>query len=175
MNKVIVGDPTDRATQMGPLVSAEHLNSVENYIKSGVEEGAKIFLGGKRPDSPLLSKGYYVMPTVFGEVKQDMKIACEEIFGPVACILKFSTEEEVIKNANNSNYGLCASIWTKDTARGMRMTHRIQAGSVWVNSTPSPAAEIPWGGFKESGIGKEYSKIGFEDVTQLKVVGINIA
>jgi acyl-CoA reductase-like NAD-dependent aldehyde dehydrogenase len=91
------------------------------------------------------------------------------------CPLKFSSLEEVIEKANDSEYGLCASVWTKDTAKGMRIAGEIQAGSVWVNSTPSPSPEIPWGGFKESGIGKEYSIIGFEDVTQLKVIGVNLA
>lgn len=174
IKKVTVGDTADRKTQMGPLVSAEHRDNVERYIKSGLDEGAKLLLGGKRPEDPALNKGYYVMPTVFGDVTQNMKIAREEIFGPVASILKFSSEEEAIEKANDSIFGLCASIWTKDTARGMRLTAAIQAGSVWVNSTPSPAPEIPWGGFKQSGIGKEYSMLGFEDITQLKVVGINI-
>jgi betaine-aldehyde dehydrogenase len=153
MKKTIVGDPADRATQMGPMVSAEHRDSVESYIKSGIDAGASLLLGGVRPANPPLNK----------------------IFGPVSCIIKFSSEEEVIARANDSNFGLCASIWTRDTARGMRLTREIQAGSVWVNSTPSPAAEIPWGGFKESGIGKEYARVGFDDVTQMKVVGIKVA
>jgi betaine-aldehyde dehydrogenase len=173
--RIVVGDPTDRLTQMGPLVSAAHRETVESYIKSGIEEGARLLLGGKRPSQPPLDKGYFVMPTVFSEVKQNMKIAREEIFGPVACIMRFSSEEEVIKLANDNIYGLTASIWTQDTARGMRITSEIEAGSVWVNSTAAPMADLPWGGFKESGIGKEYSKIGFEEVTQMKVVGINIA
>jgi acyl-CoA reductase-like NAD-dependent aldehyde dehydrogenase len=175
MKKVIVGDPADRATQMGPMVSEDHRDKVEGYIQSGIEEEARLLLGGTRPDKSPLNKGYYVMPTVFGDVKQNMKIAREEIFGPVAVILKFSSVEEVIEKANDSNFGLCASIWTKDTAKGICMTSEIQAGSVWVNTTPSPAPEVPWGGFKESGIGKEYSKIGFDDITQMKVVGIKIA
>jgi betaine-aldehyde dehydrogenase len=175
MKKTIVGDPADRATQMGPMVSEEHREKVESYIQSGIQEGARLLLGGTRPDKPPLDKGYYVMPTVFGDVKQNMKITREEIFGPVAVILKFSSVEEVIEKANDSNFGLCASIWTKDTAKGIRMTSEIQVGSVWVNTTPSPAPEVPWGGFKESGIGKEYSKIGFDDITQMKVVGIKVA
>jgi len=172
--KVVVGDPTDRATQMGPVASAVQRDSIESYIKSGIDEGALLLLGGERPAQPPLDKGYFVMPTVFSEVKQNMKIAREEIFGPVACILRFSSEEQVIELANDSVYGLCASVWTKDMAKGMRMTRELQAGSVWVNSTSAPMAELPWGGFKESGIGKEYSVVGFDDVTQLKVVGINI-
>jgi acyl-CoA reductase-like NAD-dependent aldehyde dehydrogenase len=173
--KMVVGDPADERTEMGPLASAEHRDRVEGYIKSGIDEGATLKLGGKRPANPPLDKGYYVMPTVFSDVQQRMKIAREEIFGPVACILKFSSEEEVVKLANDSSYGLSASVWTKDTARGMRMAEEIQAGAVWVNSTPAPLNEAPWGGFKESGVGKQYAMIGFDDVTQLKVIAVNIA
>jgi betaine-aldehyde dehydrogenase len=172
--KIVVGDPADPKTQMGPMVSFEHRDNVEAYIKSGVEQGAKLLVGGKRPTSPPFDKGAYVMPTVFSNVTQDMKIAREEIFGPVACLLKFSSDEEIIQKANDTNYGLTASVWTKDTAKGMRFANMLEAGCIWVNTTPLPFAEVPWGGFKESGIGKEYSIIGFEDVTQLKVVGVNI-
>jgi acyl-CoA reductase-like NAD-dependent aldehyde dehydrogenase len=174
MQKVVVGDTMDRKTQMGPMVSAEQRDKVENYIQIGVQEGARLVWQGDKLASPVLTKGYYVMPAVFADVKQNMTIAREEIFGPVACILKFSSVEEVIEKANDSKYGLCGSVWTKDTAKGMRIAKEIQAGSVWVNSTPSPAAEVPWGGFKESGIGKEYSMIGFEDVTRKKVIGVNL-
>jgi len=114
------------------------------------------------------------MPTVFANVTQNMRIAREEIFGPVACFLKFSSDEEVIQKANDTVYGLSATVWTKDTARGMRMANKIKAGSVFVNSTPPPSPEIPWGGFKESGIGKESSKVGLEEVTQLKVIGVHL-
>ena len=171
---IVVGDPTDKRTQMGPVVSAEHRDKIESYIKIGIEEGAKLLLGGKRPTQPPLDKGYYVMPTVFANVTQNMRIAREEIFGPVACFLKFSSDEEVIQKANDTVYGLSATVWTKDTARGMRMANKIKAGSVFVNSTPPPSPEIPWGGFKESGIGKESSKVGLEEVTQLKVIGVHL-
>ncbi|HTY81211.1 MAG TPA: aldehyde dehydrogenase family protein [Dehalococcoidales bacterium] len=175
MKKVVVGDPADRKTQMGPMACAEHRDTVGNYIHYGLKEGARLIWQGDKIASPPLNKGYFVAPAVFCDVKQDMKIAREEIFGPVAVILKFSCTEEVIEQANDSKYGLCASIWTRETAKGIRIAGEIQAGSVWVNSTPSPAAEVPWGGFKESGIGKEYSLIGFEDVTQKKVIGVNLS
>jgi acyl-CoA reductase-like NAD-dependent aldehyde dehydrogenase len=172
--KMVVGDPMDPKTMVGPMVSAEQRDTVEKYIKSGIEQGAKLLVGGKRPTNSPLNKGYYVMPTVFCDVQQNMKIAREEIFGPVAVILKFSSYEEMVQKANDTTYGLTASIWTKDTARGMRMANDIEAGCIWLNAVPLPFDEMPWGGFKESGLGKENGIIGFEDVTQMKVVGVNI-
>jgi acyl-CoA reductase-like NAD-dependent aldehyde dehydrogenase len=176
MKKVIVGDPMDKKTQMGPLASAEHRGKVEGYLKSGIKEGANLVLGGQRPSDPPLDKGYYVMPAVFTGVKQNMTIAREEIFGPVACFMEpFSTDQEVIERANDNTLGLSACVWTKNTGKGMKLAGEIQAGAVWVNSAPAPFVEAPWGGFKESGIGKEYSKIGFDDVTQMKVIGVSLA
>ncbi len=131
--KIVTGDPTDEKTSMGPVISAGHRDKVEGYIKSGIKEGAKLVLGGKRPTKPPLDKGYYVMPTVFTDVTQNMKIAREEIFGPVACFLKFSSDDEVIGLANDTNFGLAAYIWTKDVPRGIRMANKIQAGSVGIN------------------------------------------
>jgi len=157
---------------MGPMVSAGHRDKVESNIRSGIEEGATLLLGGERPKVP--AKGYYVTPTVFGDVQQNMKIAREEIFGPVACIMKFSTEEEVIEKANDNAYALCASIWTKDVARGIRMANRIQAVTVWVNDHGSLPAEMPWGGFKDSGFGKGCSVIGLDSYTQIKSISIDL-
>jgi betaine-aldehyde dehydrogenase len=176
LKKVIVGDPMDKNTQMGPLASAEHRDKVEGYIKSGIKEGANLVLGGQRPSNPPLDKGYYVMPAVFTGIKQNMTLAREEIFGPVACFMEpFSSEDEVITWANDNTFGLSASVWTKNAGKGMKLAGEIQAGSVWVNAAPAPIVEAPWGGFKESGIGKEYSRIGFDDVTQMKVIGVNLA
>jgi betaine-aldehyde dehydrogenase len=173
MKKIKVGDPWDEQTDMGPVVSAEHRERVEGYIRSGVEEGAKLLLGGKRPDQPPLDKGYFVMPAVFSEVRPHMKIYCEEIFGPVACFTRFSSDDEVIEMANDNIYGLCASVWTQDTARGMRLVDRINAGVVAINSDRFVSSETPWGGFKESGFGKENSVYGLEEYTQLKLLVID--
>jgi acyl-CoA reductase-like NAD-dependent aldehyde dehydrogenase len=167
-----VGDPNDPKTMMGPVVSAEHRDRVEGYIKKGIEEGAKLVLGGKRPTEPPLNKGYFIMPTVFTEVTQDMIIAKEEIFGPVACFLRFSSEDEVIDLANDGKFGLSASVWTKNAAKGVRFANALQAGTVWVNDHMG-LGDLPWGGFKESGFGKEGSVMGLEEYTQVKVVLLN--
>lgn len=172
---VKVGNGTEAGTFMGPLVSEEHRAKVEGYIKAGIDEGATLVLGGKRPTSSALKNGYFVMPTVFADVTQDMKIAREEIFGPVVGIHKFSTDEQVLAWANDSTYGLCGSVWTKDVARGLRLTNQMQVGSTWVNQHMNLLVETPWGGFKESGLGKETGVLGLEAFTQTKLVCIKYA
>jgi acyl-CoA reductase-like NAD-dependent aldehyde dehydrogenase len=169
-----VGDPLDEKTNMGPLVSSEHRDKVEYYIRSGIEEGAKLVLGGKRPTEPPFDKGYYVMPTLFTEVTQSMKIAREEIFGPVACVLKYKSEDEVIELANDNTFGLCASVWTRDMVKAIRFARKLQAGTIYINDHLTIGPEMPWGGFRESGIGKENSVVGLEDYTQLKLIAMEL-
>ncbi len=172
---IVVGNPADKNTFMGPLANREHRDRVEGYIQSGVEEGAKLVLGGKRPDVYPMNKGFFVMPTILAGVTQNMKVAREEIFGPVSIIMKpFSSEEEVIALANDNSYGLCATVWTKDLSRGVRFTNRLHAGTVNVN-TQVLTNDLPWGGFKESGIGKEGGEAGILDYTQQKMVCLKIA
>jgi acyl-CoA reductase-like NAD-dependent aldehyde dehydrogenase len=172
--KLIVGDPNDMKTQIGPVVSAEHRGSVESFIESGIKEGARLVLGGKRPVEPPLNRGYFVTPTVFAGVKQTMTISREEIFGPVACFMEpFSSEEEVIDLANDNIFGLAASVWTKDVARGIRMAEKLCAGTVTINKAFMLEPQVPWGGIKESGFGKDSSKYGLEDFTQLKVISLD--
>ncbi len=172
IKKVVVGDPNDERTDMGPVVSAEHRDRVEGYIKSGIEQGATLLLGGQRPTAPPLDRGYYILPAVFTGVKPPMKIFYEEIFGPVACFVRFSDDEEVVASANDNTYGLCASVWTRDLARGLRIVGRINAGAVGVNSARFVSPETPWGGFKDSGFGKENSTYGLEEYTQLKLLTV---
>jgi betaine-aldehyde dehydrogenase len=175
MKKVVVGDPTDVKTQMGPLVSAEHRNRVEFYVKSAVDEGAKVILGGKRPTTPPLNKGYYFEPTIITNVTQKMKVAREEIFGPVAIIMeKFSSDDKVLELANDNVYGLAAYVWTRDAARGMRFANELQAGTVQIGNTPARDQDVPWGGFKESGIGKEHSMVGLYEYTNLKRIQVDL-
>jgi acyl-CoA reductase-like NAD-dependent aldehyde dehydrogenase len=173
--KIVVGDPNDEKTQMGPLVSAEHRDKVEGYIQSGIEEGANLVLGGKRPVMPPLNKGYYVMPAIFTDVTPRMKIAREEIFGPVVCIMeKFTSDDRVIEMANDTTFGLTSYIWTRDNARAMRFANKIAAGTVVLNNAGSGGAELPWGGYKESGIGKEGSLYGLYEYTNLKRIQVDL-
>jgi acyl-CoA reductase-like NAD-dependent aldehyde dehydrogenase len=170
--KIKVGDPSDKNTVMGPVVSKEQRDRIEGYIKSAIDEGAKLVLGGKRPTTPPLNKGYYVMPTVFTDLTPNMTIAREEVFGPVVGFFRFNSDDKALEEANNSVYGLCASIWTKDYARGLRFVNELQVGSVWINQHMNLVPETPWGGFKESGLMKEGGVIGPEGYTQLKYVCI---
>ncbi len=172
---IIVGDPNDNNTQLGPVVSREHRDSIEKYIKSGIEEGAKLVLGGKRPTNAPLNKGFFVMPTIFSNVKQNMIIGREEIFGPVVCIMeKFSSEDEVLELANDSIYGLCATIWSGDTAKAMKFADKLSSGSVWINTEGLLKPEMPWGGYKESGIGKDGSRFGLEEYTRIKAITVRL-
>jgi betaine-aldehyde dehydrogenase len=172
---IAVGAPGDEKAQMGPLFSAEHRDRVEAYIRSGIDEGAKLMLGGKRPAKPL-DKGYFVMPTILTEVTQNMTIAREEIFGPVAVIMKpFSSDDDVINLANENTFGLTAYIWTRDIARGIRMAKQIQFGSVYLNNGGGPGSNLPHGGFKESGQGKEESTLGLEEYVHIKAIAIDLA
>jgi len=168
VKKVVVGDPNDPKTTMGPVVSAEHRDKIERYFKIGVEEGAKLILGGKRPTEPPLNKGYFVMPTAFTEVTQNMTIAREEIFGPVACFMRFSSEDEVIDLANDNIYGLASYVWTKNLAKAIKFANALQSGAVRINDNTGQG--LPWGGFKQSGFGKEGSVMGLLEYTQVKSI-----
>ena len=158
---------------MGPMTNPQQRDKVEYYIQSALKEGAHIACGGQRPTTPPLNKGYFLMPTVVVDVTHNMTIAKEEIFGPAAPILKFSSEEEVLKLANDSEYGLCAGVWTKNMAKGLKFVNELHVDSVFVNMPRMMAAEFPWGGnVKESGVGKDGSLCGMEELTELKLVCI---
>jgi betaine-aldehyde dehydrogenase len=173
--KLVVGDPNDEKTDMGPLVSADHRDRVEGYIRSGLDEGAKVVLGGKRPKAAPMKNGYFVMPTIFTDATQKMKIAREEIFGPVAVFMeKFNSDAKVIEMANDSTFGLCSYIWTRDMARGMRFANEIAVGTVWLSNALTLAPELPWTGYKESGIGEENSLYGLLEYTNLKRVHVDL-
>jgi acyl-CoA reductase-like NAD-dependent aldehyde dehydrogenase len=165
-----VGLPSDKDTMMGPVVSAAQRDSIERYIKSAIDEGATLVTGGKRPTKAPLDKGYFVMPTVFTDMTEDMTLTQEEVFGPVVAIHRFSSDEEALEAANDSVFGLCASVWTRDYARGLKFVNDLQAGTVWVNQHMNLSPETPWGGFKESGLAKEGGVIGSDCYTQLKLV-----
>jgi len=170
---VTVGDPMDPAARMGPLVSGEHRDRVEGYIQSAIQEGAKMVTGQTGLLPKPLDKGYYVLPTLFTGVTPNMKVYREEIFGPVACITKYSDRNDVAAMANDNNLGLSASIWTRDLAKGIRTAYQVQAGTIYVNDNMVMGA-LHFGGVKESGLGKEGGQRGFDEYCEMKAVYVNI-
>jgi aldehyde dehydrogenase (NAD+) len=172
--EVVVGDPKSEKTTVGPLVSRIQFDRVERYIEKGIAEGAKLLVGGTgRPEG--LTKGYYVKPTIFSGVRNDMTIAREEIFGPVLCILPYETEEQAVQIANDTPYGLAAYVWSKDNVRARRVGSRIRAGQVTLNGAAGDM-QTPFGGFKMSGNGREYGEFGLRDFLEVKaVIGVDAA
>ena len=171
---VTVGDPTSPGIQVGPVVSKIQFERVEGYISKGIAEGAKVVIGGEgRPEG--LTKGYYVKPTIFSNVNNNMLIAREEIFGPVLAILPYQTEEEAIRIANDTEYGLQAYVWSNDLARANRVGRRIRAGRITINGK-SGDMNTPFGGFKKSGNGREWGEHGLRDFLEVKaVIGAEVA
>lgn len=160
--------------KMGPLVTAAHREKVEAYIRIGKEEGAKLICGGKRPDGAEFSKGNFLEPTIFDNVKPTMRIAREEIFGPVLSVIPFDTEEEAIQIANDTEYGLAAGVWTENITRGLRVVKELRAGITWINTYHPTFNEMPWGGYKMSGWGRELGLHGIEAYLEVKQVNINL-
>lgn len=164
------GDPFTLGTQHGPLVSQAQYDRVMSYIESGKADGAHVLSGGARHGE----EGYFIQPTIFTDVKPDMKIFREEIFGPVAAVLKFTTEEEVVQVANNTIYGLSCCVFSQNLSRALRVAHQIEAGSAYVNSGPTGAFNVPFGGYKQSGIGRELGEYALDTYTQVKSVQVNL-
>ncbi|HKB27434.1 MAG TPA: aldehyde dehydrogenase family protein [Candidatus Limnocylindrales bacterium] len=171
---VKVGDPLDDATEIGTLVSAKQRDRVKDYIEIGLGEGANIVVGGVAPDDPALAAGAYLMPTVFDGVTNDMRIAKEEIFGPVVSVIPFDTEEEALRLANATPYGLSGSIWSRDIGRALRAAKALQAGVISINSNSSVHTEAPFGGYKMSGIGRELGMSALDLYTETKNVFIDL-
>lgn len=163
-NKIKLGDPLNEETEMGPLISQDHLEKVETYIKIGKEEGATLLTGGAR----FGKEGFYLTPVVFTDVKQEMKIVQEEVFGPFCVIQAFSNEEEAIELANGTKYGLAAGVLSENIVRAERVADQIQSGIIWINSYHTPFVNAPWGGFKQSGIGRELGPQGLATYSQPK-------
>ncbi|CAN6674992.1 aldehyde dehydrogenase [NAD(P)+] 1 [Trichomonascus vanleenenianus] len=167
-----IGDPFDDSVEHGPQVNEAQYKKVLRYIEIGKKEGARLILGGGTPAAT--TKGYYVEPTIFADVTEDMTIMKEEIFGPVVCISKFSTEKEAIRKANNSEYGLGAAVFTTNLNRAHRVAAEIESGTVWINSSNDCDVNLPFGGFKQSGIGSELGEYGINTYTQVKAVHVNL-
>jgi aldehyde dehydrogenase (NAD+) len=168
VRKTKVGDPFDPETTQGPQVSQEQFDRIMDYIKAGREQGAKLLAGGKRVGE----QGYFIEPTIFGDVKDEHKIACEEIFGPVMSIIPFKDIDEVVERGNRTMYGLAAAVWTRDIGKAHRMAAELKAGTVWVNCYDVFDAAAPFGGFKMSGIGRELGEYALRNYTEIKTVTV---
>lgn len=170
---LVVGDPFDPRTQMGPVVSQRQRERILDYVRIGVAEGARLAAGGVVPAELTDSSGFYVRPTVLADVRPDMRVAREEVFGPFTVVLPFDTEEEAIAIANSSEYGLAAAVRTNDVARAHRVAKALEAGIVWVNDHHRVDAASPWGGVKLSGIGREFGQEAFDGYFDTKAVMVN--
>ncbi|CNC45519.1 betaine-aldehyde dehydrogenase [Yersinia pseudotuberculosis] len=174
VKRIHIGDPSDERVNFGPLVSFQHRDSVMRYIDSGKREGATLLIGGCSLTEGALAHGAYVAPTVFTHCRDDMQIVREEIFGPVMSILSYQSEEEVIRRANDTEYGLAAGIVTQDLNRAHRVIHQLQAGICWINTWGESAPEMPVGGYKHSGVGRENGISTLEHYTQIKSIQVEL-
>ncbi|MBN3563800.1 aldehyde dehydrogenase family protein [Aliamphritea spongicola] len=172
---VRVGDPLNPDTQMGSQISEAQMNRILGYIEIAKNEGAKILTGGRRLEKPGLENGFYIEPTIITDANNSMKVAQEEIFGPVVVVIPFSSEEEVIAMANQSDYGLAGGVWTQDINRALRVAQGVETGRIWVNTYHELPAHAPFGGYKKSGIGRETHKSMIEAYTQKKNVFISLS
>jgi betaine-aldehyde dehydrogenase len=170
---IVVGDPEDEGTQMGPLVSAAQRETVEGYVARGLDEGATLLEGGSRPDGDGLAEGFYLRPTILDGCTNEMVVAREEIFGPVVSVIEFEPEDEAIRLANDTPYGLSGSLWTRDGARQLRVARALRTGAIGVNSNSSVFPQAPFGGYKASGVGKELGMEGLVHNTELKSVFVS--
>jgi acyl-CoA reductase-like NAD-dependent aldehyde dehydrogenase len=170
MKKIVVGDPLDESTQVGAITTSQQNETIMSYIAKGKAEGARLVTGGSQMD---LGKGTYIEPTLFSDVTKGMSIATDEIFGPVLSSFHFDTTEEAIHLANDTVYGLAASVWSKNIDTALSVTRRVRAGRFWVNCIMAGGPEMPLGGFKQSGWGREAGVYGVEEYTQVKSVHID--
>lgn len=171
----VVGDPFAETTFQGPQVTKSQYDSVLRYIKAGKDEGATLVSGGETfTKGPASGKGFFITPAIFTDVKPAMKIYREEVFGPFVVIATFSSEDEALRMANDSQYGLGSAIFTQDITRAHRVARRIEAGMVWINSSNDSDYRVPFGGVKQSGIGRELGEAGLAGYTQTKAVHVNL-
>jgi acyl-CoA reductase-like NAD-dependent aldehyde dehydrogenase len=173
-SKMRPADPLDPKTRLGAIVSQDQMQTVLGYIEAGKKDGAKLMAGGARVTVDG-GKGFFIEPTIFGDVKNDMTIAREEIFGPVLSVLTFDDIDEVVAQANDNPYGLAAAVWTRDVKKAHSVSRRLKAGTVWINTYGLMDASLPFGGYKSSGFGRELGAHAIEHYTELKTVWLNMA
>jgi acyl-CoA reductase-like NAD-dependent aldehyde dehydrogenase len=169
-----LGDPHDLDTDMGPVISDRQHKRILEYVESGVSEGATIALGGGAPKGEEFEKGYWVEPTIFTDVTNEMRIAREEIFGPVMCVLRYSDVNDAIAQANDSMYGLTAGVWSTDYERAIEVGNRLQAGTVWINNWHTVDPALPFGGYKQSGVGRELGPHALDEYTEAKHLHVDL-
>jgi aldehyde dehydrogenase (NAD+) len=170
-----LGNPLEMETEMGPVAFKEQLDRIHHYIHIGQQEGAELVCGGKKPDAEELKDGYFIEPTIFTQVDNDMQIARDEIFGPVLSVIPFKDEEDLVRQANDTRYGLAAGIWTKDIQKAFRVAHALRVGTVWVNSYRTISFNTPFGGYKMSGLGRENGLESIKEYTQVKSVWVELS
>ena len=173
-SKIRIGNGLDPATEMGPVVSESQLDRVLAYVQSGIDGGARLTLGGKRLVEGDYAKGFFVQPTVFEGVKRDMRIFQEEIFGPVLCVLPFEDEDDAISIANDTKFGLAGDVWSRSLTRIMKVSQGIRTGTLWVNRHLNPGPEVPFGGYKQSGLGRETGMEGLMEFLQTKHISLQL-
>ncbi|SHH98230.1 betaine-aldehyde dehydrogenase [Sporobacter termitidis DSM 10068] len=172
--KIRVGNGLNEKTEMGPLVSREHMEKVLGYIELGKKEGARLLCGGNRIVTGGLDKGFFVEPTIFADTTPDMRVVREEIFGPVLAVQKFHGEEEALRLANDTDYGLAGGVFTNDGAKALRVIKKLRAGITWINAYHPTYCEAPWGGYRQSGIGRDLGTYGYEEYTEVKQINISL-
>jgi betaine-aldehyde dehydrogenase len=174
VTRIRLGDPLNRETKMGPLVTEEHMQKVLDYIEVGKREGHHLIAGGGRATAGLLRDGFFVEPTIFANVTPGSRIGQEEIFGPVLAVMPFDTEDEAVRVANDTPFGLAGAVWTRDVFRGVRVLQQIRAGILWLNTYHPTYNEAPWGGYKQSGFGRELGPYGLDAYLETKQININL-